>query len=152
MQIANESIALGACERLPLRWCGEFDVVTVRDCRSRRQREYDALIDLGRTPGTVVPVLLVEEEHGDSANLAGRCSLSGVVVQGSQRHGTTLVVDGTPSEGWKPSTGLNGLAVSGRGLVLRDTAVCKDSFGNVWRVASLMHKEWDTSLIWGCRV
>ncbi|EGG11493.1 uncharacterized protein MELLADRAFT_91067 [Melampsora larici-populina 98AG31] len=139
------SLAVGTYEKLTLRWFGEFDVVALRQCGGPLRREYDGLVNLCRAPGVLVPVLLVDESRVESPNLAGPCRLSGVVVQGGDLHFARLILD---EAAWVRDTNfpaVEGLTVSGRRLVLRDTTVCTDSCADEWRVASLVHKEWDTA-------
>ncbi|EGG11142.1 uncharacterized protein MELLADRAFT_102831 [Melampsora larici-populina 98AG31] len=146
MQSVTRSSGVGSYERLPLRWSGDLNVVGVQRYDGPRRMEYDTLIDLGRTRGSVEPIVLVEDASGESVLLEGRCKLRGVVVQGGEDLCARMVLDGMSSECQAILPGLEGLTVSGRGLVLQGNPVCTDAYGDEWRVAVLMHREWDMAV------
>ncbi|EGG10793.1 uncharacterized protein MELLADRAFT_103063 [Melampsora larici-populina 98AG31] len=144
------ALGVGTYERLPMRWFGVLNVLVLRCHSSRRRRAYDAMVDFGGTGRNSSPVLLIEEGAVQGQHLVGLCSLSGVIVRGGRERCAQLILDRDTSSAGQVD-GLArvngpGLTVSGRGLVLRDALVCTDSFGDEWRVASLMHREWDNSV------
>ncbi|EGG01574.1 uncharacterized protein MELLADRAFT_92065 [Melampsora larici-populina 98AG31] len=145
IQYLKRGAGLNAYSRLTLRWSGFLQVEPNHDTCISHRKAYNASVHLNCDEGPV-PVLLLQEGNESGQNLEGRLQLEGIVVQGGPNRRARLMIEddacGSNSllSSTAPRTGLN---VRGEGMVLSDAVVQSGSDGGDWRLAEVMHREWD---------
>ncbi|EGG10675.1 uncharacterized protein MELLADRAFT_103262 [Melampsora larici-populina 98AG31] len=128
----------------------DLSSITPQRHNGRLRNTYDASVVLNQIDGPV-NVTLVQEVTAGAEYPTGQLHLHGVVVRGQSQPSMRLVIEHEEAVGayWAdtsmgPSPGLN---VLGRGMVLSDSLVSLAISGQKWRVAAVMHREWDMQAV-----
>ncbi|EGG01145.1 uncharacterized protein MELLADRAFT_111187 [Melampsora larici-populina 98AG31] len=136
---------IGPYCKLTMGWSARINV-QAKALTQKYRKVYDAsvVLDEAKLP---IPVALVEEFVLDNDDMTGVHELRGVVVGGGSNIGGRLVMERSRHEPGSTNNifaGIGpGLNVRGRGLVLKDSLVEAGPSGSEWRVAVVLHREWD---------
>ncbi|KAH9818430.1 hypothetical protein DFH28DRAFT_888070, partial [Melampsora americana] len=98
--------------------------------------------------GGPVSINLIQEGSRISEMLGGLYDMRGIVVRGLRDPLARMVMEsneyGEVIQQSRATAPLNGLNVKGYGMILVDSFVRASCVGSKWRVAVVMHREWDS--------